>query len=127
MTAPATHPREHERLVPLEETGLLDTSPEAEFDGLAALAATVTGCPIAFVSLVDEERQFFKARFGGIVTETPRDVSFCGHAIVEERSVFLVEDARLDPRFLDKPPVTREPRAEADLVRARDLAAQPRC
>lgn len=92
----------------LNELGILDTPPDASFDALTRVASAVTGCPIALVSLVDGERQWFKARVGLDTAQTPRDISFCGHAIASDEPL-IVEDAKLDPRFEDNPLVTGDP------------------
>jgi len=99
---------EEQRLRALRETGILDTPPEDVFDDVAKLAAAICGTPIALVSLVDENRQWFKAHIGLDATETPRDVAFCAHAI-HGHEVFVVSDAREDPRFADNPLVTALP------------------
>jgi diguanylate cyclase (GGDEF)-like protein/PAS domain S-box-containing protein len=101
---------EAERLRALRELFVLDSQPEAVFDRLAQLAASICGVPIALLSLVDEERQWFKANVGlQGVTETPREVAFCAHAIQGE-GICEVTDALHDPRFADNPLVVGEPR-----------------
>ncbi|UUX95736.1 GAF domain-containing protein [Aquabacterium sp. J223] len=87
---------------------VLDTPPEERFDRIARFAADEFGVPIALVSLVDEHRQWLKARVGLDVCETARDISFCGHAVVQD-DVLVVEDARTDARFADNPLVTGAP------------------
>ena len=99
---------EDERLAALRELLLLDTPPEERFDRLARFAAEQLDTPIALLTLVDGQRQWFKSRMGIDVTETPRDVSFCGHAIMKN-DLFVVEDASRDPRFADNPLVTGDP------------------
>jgi PAS domain S-box-containing protein len=90
---------------------LLDTLPEESFDDLTQAAAAVADAPIALVSLVDENRQWFKSRFGLNACETPRGVSFCGHAILNpDQCPLIVEDATKDPRFHDNPLVVDAPR-----------------
>jgi len=96
------------RLEALRDLGVLDSAPEEAFDDLAKLAAIVCQVPIALVSLVDADRQWFKARCGLDAQETPRDVAFCAHAI-KQAALFEVPDATLDPRFADNPLVTGEP------------------
>lgn len=97
------------RLAALRELLVLDSSPEPVFDGIARMAAEICGTPIALLSLVDAERQWFKANVGlHGVTETPRDVAFCAHAILGE-SVFEVPDAADDGRFAGNPLVTAGP------------------
>ena len=103
------HPRERERLAALRGSRLLDTGPEQSFDDLVAIAASITKCPISLVSLVDHERQWFKARVGLDATETPRDIAFCAHAILGAGDIFEVPDATRDERFHDNPLVTGDP------------------
>jgi PAS domain S-box-containing protein len=97
------------RLDALRRCEVLDTEPEAAFDDIARLAAHICGTPVALVSLVDERRQWFKARVGIDVSETPRDASFCAHAIVRHPGLFVVPDALADKRFARNPLVTGEP------------------
>jgi signal transduction histidine kinase len=101
--------KERARLAALHEARILDTPAEPAFDDLVAVASGICGAPIALISLVDRDRQWFKARLGIEATETAREVSFCDHAI-RETGVFVVEDAALDVRFADNPLVTGEPR-----------------
>ncbi|MCT0199299.1 GAF domain-containing protein [Synechococcus sp. CS-1325] len=100
--------REDERLEALREYHILDTPPEQAFDDLTALAAYVCDVPIALVSLVDTDRQWFKAKLGIEALETSRDISFCAHAILEEE-ILVVQDTHLDARFVANPLVTSEP------------------
>lgn len=100
---------ESARIDTLRALNILDTSPEERFDRLTRLAKRLFGVPIALVSLVDAERQWFKSCFGLAASETPRDISFCGHAILGDE-VFLVPDATRDIRFHDNPLVVSEPR-----------------
>lgn len=97
-----------ERLQALRELLILDTPPEERFDKIARFVAEEFEVPIALVSLVDENRQWFKARVGLDVCETARDISFCGHALTLDAPL-VIEDALLDPRFADNPLVTGEP------------------
>jgi GAF domain-containing protein len=99
---------EAERLAALHRLLLLDTPPEERFDRIVAFAAEEFDVPIALISLVDGDRQWFKARTGLGVCQTPRSSSFCGHAILA-RDVLVVPDARLDERFFDNPMVVGEP------------------
>lgn len=108
MTAPDIPDDESQRLALLMESGLLDSVHEAAFDDLAALAAELAAAPIALVSLVDRDRQWFKARVGLDAPETPREISLCGH-VVFEREPLLVADATADDRFADNPLVTGAP------------------
>ena len=94
----------------LDLLAVLDTGAEASFDGLVQAAAAICGTPIALISLIDHDRQWFKANVGlEGVSETPRAISFCTHAI-EQPDLFVVEDAQLDPRFASTPLVTGDPR-----------------
>jgi PAS domain S-box-containing protein len=106
---PQAPPDEAERLETLISCDVLDTEPEEDFDGLVRLAATLAKVPIALVSLVDESRQWFKSSVGLNASQTPRSVSFCGHAILHPSDWFMVEDAHLDLRFADNPLVTGAP------------------
>jgi signal transduction histidine kinase len=99
---------ENQRLAVLREYGILDTDAEAAFDDIAKLAAQVCGTPTALISFVDESRQWFKAHHGMVQRETPRSVSICQHAMTST-DVFVVEDALLDPRFIDNPLVIGPP------------------
>ena len=108
MIAPATPANEAERLQALHAAAVLDTPAEEDFDDVTRLAATICEAPIAMVSLVDGDRQFFKSCVaGGAGGGTPRDISFCGHAILES-DLFVVEDALEDERFADNPLVLGE-------------------
>jgi DNA-binding response OmpR family regulator len=100
---------EERRLGSLRELKILDTEPEERFDRITRLAAAVFGVPIALVSLVDEDRQWFKSCYGINATETPREASFCAH-VVYNRETMLVSDTLKDPRFGDNPMVVNEPR-----------------
>lgn len=100
---------EERRLLALRRYGLLDSAPEAIFDGITVAIANICEVPIALISLVDEERQWFKSSFGLKVKETPRDIAFCNHAIQRPDELMLVEDASTDPRFVDNPLVTADP------------------
>ncbi|MDB4960759.1 MAG: putative Hybrid sensor histidine kinase [Myxococcales bacterium] len=99
---------EHERLANLQAYGILDTAPEQVFDDLAELAAQICSTPIAMISLVDADRQWFKARVGMPLLETARNASFCTHAIAAGPDLMIVTDAHADPRFADGPLVTGE-------------------
>ena len=108
MQTPPKPINEASRIDTLRSLNILDTSPEERFDRLTRLAKRLFGVPIALVSLVDEDRQWFKSCQGLGAAETPRDISFCGHAILGE-DIFLIPDAALDERFHDNPLVTEEP------------------
>lgn len=97
---------EAQRLAAVRSYNLLDTLPERDFDNITALTANICEVPISLVTLLDADRNFLKSNYGLHFNETPRNTSFCGHAILEESSIFIVEDARKDPRFSDNPLVT---------------------
>lgn len=108
MLTPARPANEQERLAALYQLLLLDTPPEKRFDTIVEFAASEFEAPICLISLIDHDRQWFKARFGLPVCSTARDISFCAHAILQP-DIFVVEDAHQDPRFADNPLVTSEP------------------
>lgn len=97
------------RLETLRSLKLLDTDPEERFDRITRLAKRMFNCEIALVSLVDSERQWFKSRQGLDASETGRDISFCGHAILDD-DILVVNDAHIDERFSDNPLVTSDPK-----------------
>jgi GAF domain-containing protein len=100
--------QEAARVAALDRYAILDTEPEQAFDDLVTLAAYVCKTPIAMLSLVDDHRQWFKSKVGVQTRETPRDTSFCAHAIQQE-DLFIVPDTLKDPRFKENPMVTGEP------------------
>ena len=100
--------REDERLSALAAYRVVDTAPEAQFDDLASLASRICEAPMAMISLVDRDRQWFKARVGLEITETPREIAFCAHAILGNE-VMIVPDAQADARFAGNPLVTGDP------------------
>lgn len=102
------HPEEARRLSTLHALDILDTGAAPAWDRIAELASLICGTPIALVSLVDKERQWFKARVGLGVQETPRELAFCGYAILQTE-IFEVVDTMQDPRFSDNALVTGPP------------------
>ncbi|MDB4798985.1 ATP-binding protein [Verrucomicrobia bacterium] len=109
MQSAPLHPEEAKRLEALRKLEILDTKAEVAYDELVRLAGELTDNPISLVSLVDEDRQWFKARYGLDATETPREIAFCSHAILDPDTPFIVEDASKDERFADNPLVTSAP------------------
>jgi GAF domain-containing protein len=99
---------EKKRLEVLWQYEVLDSVPEEVFDDLTELAANICEAPVALITLVDENRQWFKSKVGVSVEETSREISFCAHAILHEE-LFVVADATKDKRFADNPLVTAEP------------------
>ena len=107
MITPALPVDEKERIAELNSLGILDTPAEARFDRITRTATRLFDVPIALISLVDTNRQWFKSCQGVTERETSRDISFCGHAILEDK-ILNVPDAHRDPRFADNPLVTKE-------------------
>ncbi len=105
---PETPANELARLEALRRYEILDTETEQAFDDLTVLAAQICGTPISLISLVDSERQWFKSTVGVDERESDRDISFCGHAILEDE-LFVVPDAAADKRFADNPLVVSDP------------------
>src|ERR1041385_7722681 len=108
MNAPIPR-NDKQRLHVLWQYDVLDTMPEEVFDDLTELAARICEAPIALISLVDEDRQWFKSKVGVTVNETSRDISFCAHAI-EQEDLFIIPDATKDKRFAHNPLVTSDPK-----------------
>ena len=96
------------RLAALRGYGIMDTPPEPEFDDIVRQAARLLDTPIALISLIDERRQWFKARVGLSVQETPRSLAFCAHAIAGD-GFMVVDDATRDPQFMNNPLVMFDP------------------
>lgn len=96
-------PNEKERLKSLKSYRLLDTLPEEEYDNITELISFICNTPISLITLLDEERNFFKSHNGISFNESPRNISFCGHALHNKGEIFIIEDARVDTRFQDNP------------------------
>ena len=108
MTPAPLHPQEEKRLAALRRLDILDTDPEPAFERVTRISQRLFEAPISLVSLVDRDRQWFKSRRGLSVSETPRDASFCAHAILGD-GVMVVPDATQDPRFADNSLVVGDP------------------
>jgi len=100
---------ETDRVEALKSLNILDTAPEAPYEALVASAARICDTPIALISLVDESRQWFKAKVGLSASETPREHAFCAHAILDPGQTMVVPDATADARFASNPLVTADP------------------
>ena len=100
---------EKQRLAALDRYDILDTPPEETFNSVTVLAAHVCGTPIALMVLIDRDRQWFKARVGVHVRETPREFAFCAHTIMK-RGLFIISDATRDKRFATNPFVASGPK-----------------
>lgn len=107
LSAPRPHD-EQQRQTALDELELLDTPAEHYLDTLVRLTREVFGVHTVLISLIDRNRQWFKARIGLDIEQTERDISFCGHAVAA-RQMLVIEDAHLDARFADNPVVTGAP------------------
>ncbi len=103
------HKDETERLNELHRYAILDTQAEQDFDDFTWLAAYICNTPISLISLVDENRQWFKSHYGTQLTETPREYSFCAHALFQQENILEVPDAAQDARFASNPLVKQEP------------------
>src|ERR1700692_3519191 len=102
MIPPVIPPNEAVRLKDLIDTELLNTPNEQEFDDIVKLASKICQMPISLITLVDSNRQWFKAKYGLDLVETDREISFCGYAILQEQ-LFEIKDALKDERFFDNP------------------------
>lgn len=108
MLEPELAANEAQRIQALKTLALLDTDAEDEYDRITNIAKYAFRVPICLVSLVDDDRQWFKSCHGLSVLQTPRSISFCGHAI-HHKKVFIVPNAPRDPKFADNPLVTGDP------------------
>ena len=131
MMIAAKPPNEEARLAALQSFHILDTPAEKAFDDLVRLASYICQTPVAMVSFVDRDRQWFKAKLGVAVQETARDLAFCAHAILTPEDLLIVPDASLDERFSDNPFVTDAPNirfyAGAPLVTASGMPLGTLC
>ncbi len=109
MQNPQRPENEEQRLASLYSYQILHSLPEKEYDDLTAIASEICQTPIALISLIDDQNQWFKSKVGIDIDSTPRDISFCGHAITNPSEIMLVEDARKDARFHDNPLVEGDP------------------
>jgi len=108
MQPPPIPENEKERLLAVLELGILDTASEERFDKITREAVKYFNVPMSMISIIDKEREWYKSCVGVRSRESPRAVSFCGHALLA-KDVFIVEDTHKDPRFKDNPSVTGPP------------------
>src|SRR5690349_18852326 len=109
MKVAALPTNELERLSAINSYEILDSLPESDFDQLTKIASEICETPISLISIVDEDRQWFKSRFGLGAQQTHRDYAFCAHAILQPNEAFIVQDSLKDERFFDNPLVTGDP------------------
>lgn len=103
MITPQIPKNEKKRLEAVKSYSLLDTSPEEDFDNITKLTSSICQTPIALITLLDTNRNFLKSHYGLDFNQSPREISFCGHAIVSKEPIFIIEDATKDNRFCDNP------------------------
>lgn len=109
MADSPTVPEDDKRLDALRNYNILDSLPESDYEAITELAAHICQTPVALISFVDADRQWFKSNYGLTARETARDVAFCAHNIIDPSVPLIVEDARLDQRFVKNPLVTGDP------------------
>lgn len=112
MQIPHIPQNEAERLEALWQMKILDTAPEDRFDKITKEAAEKLGAPISMISIIDKDREWYKSCVGLDIKEQPREISFCAHAMLS-REIFIIEDAKKDPRFADNPQVIGYPYVRA--------------
>ncbi len=110
MLKPTIPENEMMRLQALKQYNVLDTLPEDAFDNIAKIASLICETPISLVTIIDNKRQFFKAKTGLQINETPKEIAFCAHAINKPDELMIVDDATKDNRFKDNPLVTGNPK-----------------
>lgn len=103
MIYPKLPENETERIAELKKYNLLDTLSENDFDNITTLIAAICEVPISLITLLDTNRNFFKSHFGLDFNQSPRNISFCGHVILQNEEIFMIEDARKDDRFIGNP------------------------
>ncbi len=106
MKLPEFPANEKKRQAAVDKYQLLDTLPEDQYDDITSLMSYICDAPISLITLLDKERNFLKSHHGVPFNESPREISFCGHAINSEDPITIIEDARVDNRFFDNPLVT---------------------
>jgi GAF domain-containing protein len=104
-----TNTAEQARLEALRQYGIMDTPPEEEFENITSLASRICGTPMSLITLLDDQRQWFKSAIGIDLKETPIEYAFCAHAIKNPSELTVVPDSRKDERFANNPFVTGEP------------------
>ncbi|TSE08295.1 MULTISPECIES: GAF domain-containing sensor histidine kinase [Aquimarina] len=106
MISPSIPKNEKERLAAVEKYQLLDTLPEEDYDNITSLVSYICDAPISLITLLDKDRNFLKSHHGVPFSESPREISFCGHAINSNDTITIIEDSRKDKRFFNNPLVT---------------------
>ena len=109
ITLPPLSDNESQRLSKLNSLCILDTNPESQYDDITTIASQICQVPIALISLVDQNRQWFKSKVGLEVDETTREVAFCAYAILKPKELLIIPDATKDERVKDNPLVTGKP------------------
>ncbi|GAB4017513.1 hypothetical protein GCM10028808_49090 [Spirosoma migulaei] len=109
MQIPPPPPEETNRIDALRSYEILDSLPEPDYDELTTLASEICQTPISLISLIDDDRQWFKSNLGLTVRETPREFAFCAHGILNPTELLIVPDSRKDVRFMGNPLVTGDP------------------